>query len=76
MRDSTVSPSRPWRVIAEELTHEQNSGRVLELSMELERALDAQEAVPPWPEKENDPSAAKMNDRANSAIPPVNPEAA
>lgn len=36
-------PSRPWRVIAKELTTETNPARVLELSRQLNCALDEQE---------------------------------
>lgn len=44
MQDGKASPisSRPWRVIAEELSQETDSQRILELSFELNRALDEQ----------------------------------
>lgn len=35
--------SRPWRTIADEITREQDSQKMLELVRELERALDEQE---------------------------------
>ncbi len=35
-------PSRPWRVIAQELSQETDPKRVLELSQELNRALEQQ----------------------------------
>jgi hypothetical protein len=37
---SQPSASRPWEEIANELTHETNPQRVVELSEELTRALD------------------------------------
>ena len=36
---------RPWRTIADEITREQDSQKMLELVRELERALDEQEIV-------------------------------
>jgi hypothetical protein len=42
MQDRPTIPSRPWRVIAEELSRETNPKRVLELSQELTRAIDEQ----------------------------------
>lgn len=39
------SPCRPWQVIARELSTEPNSRRVLELSEELNRALESRNSV-------------------------------
>jgi hypothetical protein len=42
MPTSQPPASRPWRVIAYELTHELNRERVTQLSLELTRALEEQ----------------------------------
>jgi hypothetical protein len=39
---SPLKSPRPWRVIAYEITHEPNRDRVLELAVELNRALSQQ----------------------------------
>jgi hypothetical protein len=39
MPNETFHPSRPWRQIAYELTHEMKPQRVTELSHELSKAL-------------------------------------
>jgi len=50
--DSSPKPPRPWRVIAEELAKEQDVRRVLELSRELNEALQQQAtAIPTKREK-------------------------
>jgi len=36
-------PSRPWREIAKEVSKEQNSKRFWELTIELDKALEAEE---------------------------------
>jgi hypothetical protein len=45
VRNSENRPNRPWQVIAEELAGERDPQRVLDLSFELNQALDAQ-AIP------------------------------
>lgn len=42
MSDYPVSPQRPWKEIAAELCREFDTRRVLELSIELDAALEAQ----------------------------------
>jgi hypothetical protein len=47
-KSSLAIPSRPWRVIAEELTTETDPAKIIELSEELRRALDKQELGNKW----------------------------
>ncbi|HTW31097.1 MAG TPA: hypothetical protein VMD76_05430 [Candidatus Sulfotelmatobacter sp.] len=49
MHDGKSRTPRHWTVIAEELAHEADAGRVLELSRELNEALHAQGANSPAP---------------------------
>jgi hypothetical protein len=39
-------PARPWRVIAEEMSHANRGDRILELAEELERAFQEQMPAP------------------------------
>ena len=40
---SPVNAVRPWRIVAEEITHEQNTEKLTRLADELNQALDEQE---------------------------------
>jgi hypothetical protein len=40
---SPANPVRPWRIVAEEIQHEQNAERLTRLTDELNQALDEQE---------------------------------
>ena len=42
MPDAGSKTTRPWRAIAEDVSHEQNSNKLSELLQELNRALDEQ----------------------------------
>lgn len=46
MPDQPTAPARPWRVIAAEITHEQDPQKMAVLLLELNRALDEQELKP------------------------------
>jgi len=39
---SSKQPARPWRVIAEEMSHASRGDRILELAEELEQAFEEQ----------------------------------
>jgi hypothetical protein len=45
MLDYPASPLRPWRQIAAELCRETDTRRVLELSKELDEALEVQTSI-------------------------------
>lgn len=39
---SSRAPARPWRLIADEITHANRGDRILELAEELQRAFEEQ----------------------------------
>jgi hypothetical protein len=43
---SLNKPARPWRVVADEMSHANRGDRVLELAEELERAFQEQTPAP------------------------------
>lgn len=43
--DSPDKPTRPWRVIAEQASHEFDSNKMADLLRELNQALEEQEAI-------------------------------
>lgn len=49
MPDQPTAPARPWRVIAAEITNEQDPQKMAVLLLELNRALDEQELKPHKP---------------------------
>ena len=56
MEEDGTKPERPWRDIAEEVSKEHNSDKVVELSDELIRALDKET-------KRSDPTPKRAKER-------------
>jgi len=44
--NSSQQPARPWRVVADEMSHTSRGDRILELAEELERAFQEQTPSP------------------------------
>ncbi len=61
MADNHPNPDRPWREIAEEVTSESDSDKVIELSEELVKALTKQQPQQtPEHDEENRPAGARL----------------
>lgn len=60
MLDQPSAPTRPWRVIAAEITREQDPQKMAVLLLELNRALDEQEL------KSRKPSEPDTTPRGNA----------
>lgn len=58
--------TRPWLAIAEELSHEQDSGKVGKLAVELNKALDEAEAESHPPIQKKPDGSRLRNDLDNS----------
>lgn len=55
MPDQPITPARPWRIIATEITTEKDPRKMAALLLELNRALDEQEIKP---RKQADPGSS------------------
>lgn len=60
MPDQPMAPARPWRIIAAEITREQDPQKMAVLLVELNRALDEQELRP------RKPPGAEIPSRGNA----------
>jgi hypothetical protein len=70
MHDGTPRTPRHWKIIAEELRREADPRRVLELSRELNEALDRELQRPPLPLKEpqaEPPTTPNRNPKSGAA---------
>jgi len=59
MAEDRPQSGRPWREIAEEVTTECDSDKILELSQELAKALDKENKHPPQQTPEHDEELAR-----------------
>jgi hypothetical protein len=59
--ESPKKPARPWRLVADEMSHAPRGDRMLELAEELERAFQEQKPGPRKGVKPAVPEIARMN---------------
>ncbi len=69
--DPTPNPVRPWQVVAQELSRETNSKRVLDLAVELNKALREQSENRPACSIGSDCSDKKAGQPARNLYRPV-----
>lgn len=65
MSNASKEPARPWRVIADEMSHADRGDRIVELAEELERAFQEQ-----MPDARKSPQVAIIEDSQKQQINP------